>query len=186
MNDIHIQELLNSLKTEYLNCKDCKGSHDTFVTTTLNKLNQYTKIWNMIWDVTDQGYHTSFYTDVTSNGTHLTQSTQSFPLELIPYLVNLIYCIAQKGHNGSKNFSVSFDHSNNNSRMYFNCFGTFNEGYYVRCTNCGSCWDGNAQCMCHLYLDDNNENFNNVNHVNNVNTVNINAATDNDNETETV
>jgi hypothetical protein len=148
--DTHSQsQTLNSLRQFVYNHNfseyDCKGSHNTFVETTLLSLNEYTKPWNMVWDVVDAGYNMHFFTKLCHD--------IALPFDLMVYLMDLISNIAKNGSDGSQDFSVTpFTHPPSR-RFQFDCRGEFDEGYYVRCTNCGNCWDGNAQCMCILDED---------------------------------
>jgi hypothetical protein len=138
---------LNLLRNYSQNTCEWNQSHNMFVEKTLDNLNNYTKTWNMTWKLIDQGHHMTFYTQIDGN------SCRSIPFELMTYLSNMININAM----GSGDLKTSFTYDPESSRIQFNCQGTFEEGYYVRCTNCGNCWDGNAQCMCDLYDDEDTE-----------------------------
>jgi hypothetical protein len=113
-------------------------NHYDFVSSVLYNLNKYTTLWGFNWDIRDEGHHMLFFTHV--------PTTIVIPFDLIPHLMTLIKTLGVS----SKDLNVMCNLENSSENMIqLSCYGTFSDGYFVRCTNCGNCWDGNAQCMCY-------------------------------------
>jgi len=133
----------------------------TFLHSVIYNLNMFTKPWNLNWwfDIEKNNFFFNDMNEMVSDEPLICvfkskvewPMSSVIPLDLMSKLRELIAILG-----GRHCSSIVFDYApEENDQGYeenivsFRCICAFYEdGYYVKCGNCGNRWDGNAQCTC--------------------------------------
>lgn len=134
-------------------------SESDFTSYVIDKLNEYTQVWNNQWEVEmfsdrkgDDETRVSqysnkmvFYTTIVWPMEHV------IPLDLIPQIQQFIQRLSWNQRFECNMINrIDIDYNRTNRKLSFACDCAFELLEMSRCENCGNCWDGHAQCMCRL------------------------------------
>lgn len=134
----------NTINTLYEYVPEIAFTSESFIKSVVDDLNKFCKVWNLSWTPNKSQDNVYEYNKFIEFETHVTLLPITLPFDLIPKLQQMIEKTA-----GTALRSVVFDFDKQKNTISFQCDCVFyDEGYYVKCGNCGNCWDGNAQCMC--------------------------------------
>lgn len=145
---------------QLLKLKKCNATDDpvtscqNYLHRVLKALNEYTKQWELSWTCDSMCMFDNAYNekdDITFS-THVKWPMEHvMPLDLVPEVQKLLRRMSwNERFKCNMVEKIEIDYNRDTRMLSFSCNCAFGLLELVKCENCGNCWDGNAQCMCHL------------------------------------